>query len=72
MEELANLADESSVLLPLVFGGGEIFILDKDSRVFPESDRGLFKAVINGYNVDTRQFVIPMESHESPERTEEN
>ena len=58
------------MLLPLAFGGGEIFILDKDSKVFPESDRGLFKAVINGYNVDTRQFVRAEESQESREKTE--
>ena len=39
------------------FGDSDIFILDKDSKVLPENDRGLFKAVINGYNVDTRHFV---------------
>ena len=38
--------------------------------MFPESDRGLFKAVINGYNVDTRQFVRAEESQESREKTE--
>ena len=57
MQDLASLSDEQSLLLPLRFGDNDIFILDKDSKVLPENDRGLFKAVINGYNVDTRQFV---------------
>ena len=55
-----NLASNEEKLshFPVNFNKQDLFMLDKDGEVYPENDRGILKAVINGYSIDTKQFIM--------------
>ena len=54
VESIRTLKNET-VPLPLSINN-EIFILNSGAKIWPESDKGIFKAVINGHYIDTNKY----------------
>ena len=60
--ELMTLSSKGETYhFPVNFDKRDIFMLVNEGQVYPENDRGILKAVLNGYSIDTKQFVMANE-----------